>query len=130
SPTTPAPPPAGHIVTWAFPADTTPRPRGIDLSWPILIAFAVILCLLIVLPMSWLVYFSVTDRAGALTLENFRRLVTDPTFVDPLITTVIIATTSSVACCALAAPMGWLGARTAMPLRRTLPALRAPSLLT
>ena len=70
----------------------------VDLSRPVVIGFAAILCLLIVLPMSWLVYFSVTDRTGALTLENFRRLVTDPVFVEPLITTVIIATVSSLAC--------------------------------
>ena len=83
----------------ALPAEPARRTAGIDLSWPILIAFAVILCGLIVLPMSWLIYFSVTDRTGALTLDNFVRLVTDPTFIDPLITTVIIATTSSIACC-------------------------------
>ena len=117
-------------MTLAIPAETTPRAGGIDLSWPILIAFAVILCLLIVLPMSWLVYFSVTDRGGALTLDNFRRLITDPTFVDPLVTTVIIATTSSVACCALAAPMGWLVARTDMPLGRTVRALVTASFVT
>ena len=66
-------------MTIALPAEAVRRP-GIDLSWPILIGFAAILFLLIVLPMSWLVYFSVTDRSGALTLENFRKLVTDPVF--------------------------------------------------
>ncbi|HEY3144981.1 MAG TPA: hypothetical protein VGJ75_01460, partial [Dongiaceae bacterium] len=116
-------------MTVALPAEAVRRP-GIDLSWPILIGFAVILFLLIVLPMSWLVYFSVTDRSGALTLENFRKLVTDPVFVDPLITTVIIATTSSIACCALAAPMGWLVARTDMPLRRTVRLLVTASFVT
>jgi len=114
----------------ALPAETAPRPHGIDLSWPILVAFAVILCMLIVLPMSWLIYFSVTDRTGGLTLDNFARLVADPAFIDPLITTVIIATTSSIACCALAAPMGWLVARTDMPLRRTIRALVTASFVT
>src|SRR5207253_1835765 len=64
------------------------------------------------------------------TLENFRKLVTDPVFVDPLITTVIIATTSSIACCALAAPMGWLVARTDMPFRRTVRLLVTASFVT
>ena len=41
------------------------------------------LCALIVLPMSWLVFFSFTDK-GRFTLENFAKLVTDPTFTDPL----------------------------------------------
>src|ERR1044071_5359354 len=104
---------------------TSPAGRrpGLDLSWPILIAFAAILVALIVLPMSWLAYFSVTDRSGALTLDNFAKLVTDQTFRDPLVTTVILATSSAIICCVIAAPMGWLVARTDMPLRRTIRAL-------
>src|SRR5947208_16999575 len=114
-------------IALAAPAERRSR---LDLSWPILIAFAAILVALIVLPMSWLVYFSVTDRSGALTLDNFLRLVTDPTFVDPLVTTVILATSSAMICCAVAAPMGWLVARTDMPLRRTIRALVTASFVT
>jgi iron(III) transport system permease protein len=118
-------------MTIALPAETAARrPSGIDLSWPILILSAALLCVLIVLPMSWLVYYSLVDRDGHFTLENFWRLATDPTFVDPLITTVIIAVTSSVACCAVAAPMGWLVARTDMPLRRATRALVTASFVT
>jgi iron(III) transport system permease protein len=110
---------------------TVPRRRfQIDLSWPILIAFAAILCLLIVLPMSWLVYYSFTDRTGALTFANFHQLIVDPTFLDPLFTTIILATTSSVLCCLVAAPISWLVARTDMPLRRTVRALVTASFVT
>src|SRR4051795_908140 len=105
------------------------RRTGLDVSWPILIAFAAILVALIVLPMSWLVYFSLTDK-GTFTLANFAKLVTDPTFLDPLITTVILATSSAIVCCVLAAPMGWLVARTDMPLRRTVRALVTASFVT
>ena len=80
--------------------------------------FAALLCVLIILPMSWLVYYSLVDRSGAFTLDNFKTLVSDPVFVDPLMTTLILATSSSIICCAFAAPMGWLVARTDMPLRR------------
>src|SRR5215211_6143212 len=111
----------------ALPAE---RPTRLDLSWPILIAFAAILIALIVLPMSWLVYFSVTDKAGGFTLQNFVTLVTDPTFTNPLLTTVILATSSAVICCAVAAPMGWLVARTDMPLRRTVRLLVTASFVT
>ena len=114
-------------IALAAPAERRAR---LDLSWPILIAFAAILVALIVLPMSWLVYFSITDKAGSLTLENFAKLVTDPTFTDPLITTVILATSSAIICCAVAAPMGWLVARTDMPLRRTVRALVTASFVT
>ena len=106
------------------------RRRRLDLSGPILLAFAAILVVLIVLPLGWLIYYSLVDRTGAFTLGNFARLATDPTFVDPLITTVIIATTVAVACCLVAAPMGWLVARTDIPLRRTIRALVTASFVT
>src|SRR5438552_18003815 len=102
-------------MTIALPAESAPRPHKLDLSWPILIVFAALLCVLIVLPMSWLVYYSFVDRSGAFTLDNFRTLVTDPVFVDPLITTVILATSSSILCCAPAAPTGLPVARPALP---------------
>jgi iron(III) transport system permease protein len=102
----------------------------IDMSWPILIGVAAVLIVLIALPMSWLIYFSVTDKSGALTLDNFRELVTNPVFVEPFITTVILATSSAVICCAVAAPIGWLVARTDMPLRGTVRALVTASFVT
>jgi iron(III) transport system permease protein len=80
--------------------------------------------------MSWLFYYSLVDRSGAFTLDNFKTLVTDPVFVDPMITTLILATSSSIICCAFAAPMGWLVARTDMPLRRTVRALVTASFVT
>jgi iron(III) transport system permease protein len=117
-------------MTIALPAEHAVPPHKLDLSWPILILFAALLCVLIVLPMSWLVYYSLVDRSGAFTLNNFKTLVTDPVFVDPLITTIILATTSSIACCGLAAPMSWLVARTDMPLQRTVRALVTASFVT
>src|SRR6516164_9617923 len=120
----------GIVMTIALPALGIPRKHKIDLSWPILILFAALLCVLIILPMSWLVYYSLVDRSGAFTLNNFRTLVTDPIFVEPLTTTLILATSSSVICCLFAAPMGWLVARTDMPLRRTVRALVTASFVT
>jgi iron(III) transport system permease protein len=117
-------------MTIALPAEGLRSPRKLDLSWPVLILFAALLCVLIILPMTWLVYYSFVDRDGTFTLENFARLATDPTFVDPLITTVIIATSSSVVCCAFAAVMGWLVARTDMPLGNVVRALVTASFVT
>ncbi len=117
-------------VTIALPAAPA-RPRHrIDLSWPILVLFAALLCVLIILPISWLFYYSFVDRSGAFTLDNFKKLVTDDAFVDPLITTMILATSSGIVCCAAAAPMSWLVARTDMPLRRTVRALVTASFVT
>ena len=105
-------------------------PLGIDSSRALLFAFAAILCVLVVLPLAWIAYYSVTDRTGALTLDNFRRLATDPVFVDPLITTLIVAISTALVCCAIAAPMGWLVARTDLPLRGAIRALVTASFVT
>src|ERR1700747_683179 len=102
-------------MTIALPALGAARTHKLDLSWPILILFAALLCVLIILPMSWLIYYSLVDRSGAFTLDNFKTLVTDPVFIDPLTTTLILATSSSVICCLFAAPMGWVVHGTGMP---------------
>src|SRR6478672_1808954 len=118
------------VMTIALPALGAPRKHRIDLSWPILLLFAALLCVLIILPMSWLIYYSLVDRSGAFTLENFNTLVTDPVFVDPLMTRLSLATSSSIICCAFEPPMGWLVARTDIPLRRTVRALVTASFVT
>src|SRR6478736_10240806 len=102
----------------------------LDWTRPVLWLFAACLVVLILLPMSWLAVFSVTDKARDLTLQNFVTLFTDPDFLDPMLTTAIIATTSAVICCLVAAPMGWLVSRTDMPGRQTIRALVTASFVT
>jgi iron(III) transport system permease protein len=82
------------------------------------------------MPLSWLVYYAFTDKNGAFTVANFYRLVSDADFLDPLLTTFALATLSALICCAVAAPMGWLVARTDMPLRRTVRLLVTASFVT
>src|SRR2546423_7896832 len=90
--------------------------RGkVDWTRPVLWLFAACLVVLIVLPMSWLAGFSFTDKARHPTLQNFVTLFTDPHFLDPLLTTAIIAITSATICCVGAAPISWLVSRPAMP---------------
>jgi iron(III) transport system permease protein len=101
-----------------------------DVSTAVLLLFAAILCVLIVLPLSWLAVYAFTDKAGAFTLANFVRLVKDAAFLDPLMTTFSLAVLSAIICCAVAAPMGWLVARTDMPLRRTVRLLVTASFVT
>ncbi|MGZ5877198.1 MAG: ABC transporter permease [Bradyrhizobium sp.] len=107
----------------------TPKAK-IDWTKPVLWLFAACLIALIVLPMSWLAIYSVTDKANHLTLQNFVTLFTDPDFLDPLLTTAIIATTSAIICCTVAAPMGWLVSRTDMPGRQFIRALVTASFVT
>jgi len=119
-------------MTIAISATPAPKPRKfwIDLSKPVLLAFAAILFVLIVMPLSWLVYYAFTDKSGGFTVANFYRLVSDADFLDPLLITFALATLSALICCAVAAPMGWLVARTDMPLRRTVRLLVTASFVT
>jgi iron(III) transport system permease protein len=96
----------------------------------VLYAFALVLFLLVVLPMGWLVVYSLTDKDRAFTLANFAALISDPTLLEPFVTTFILATSSALICCAVAAPMGWFVARTDMPLRRTVRLLVTASFVT
>ena len=118
------------MTTAALSAAPAPRKFGVDVSKPVLYAFAAALCVLIVLPLSWLVLYSFTDAQGALTFSNFYRLFTESTFLEPLITTFIIATSSATICCAVAAPMGWLVARTDLPFSSVVRALVTASFVT
>src|ERR1700704_2977408 len=102
----------------------------IDWTKPVLALFAAGLILLIVLPLSWLAVFSVTDKARQLTLQNFVTLFTDRDFLDPLWTTAIIATSSAAICCVVAAPLSWLVSRTDMPGRQFIRALVTASFVT
>jgi iron(III) transport system permease protein len=112
-------------------SDSAPRPtHGFDFTKLVLYGFALALCLLIVLPMSWLVYYAFTDKNGAFSLQNFVTLVNDPTLLDPFVTTFILAFSTSLICCAVAAPMGWLVARTDMPMRRTVRVMVTASFVT
>jgi iron(III) transport system permease protein len=117
-------------MTLVLPARAARRPIRFDLSAPVLYAFVAVLYVLIVLPLSWLFLYSFSDPHGAFTLRNFYRLFTESSFYDPLATTFIIATASALFCCAVAAPMGWLVARTDLPLSGVVRALVTASFVT
>jgi iron(III) transport system permease protein len=116
------------LTVEALPASTM-RSR-VDLSGAVMALFAAGLCLLVVLPIGWLVVFGFTDRARNFTLANFVTLFTDPAFVEPLGTTLVIAVSVSLICCAVAAPVGWMVARTDMPLRGAVRLLVMASFVT
>jgi iron(III) transport system permease protein len=106
------------------------RSARLDLSGVVMVLFAAALCVLIILPMAWLAVFAFTDRARNATLANFYTLFTDPTFVEPLLTTLTIATSVSLICCLVAAPLGWLVARTDIPFARAIRILVMASFVT
>jgi iron(III) transport system permease protein len=101
-----------------------------DLSRVVLIGVVILLAAIVVLPVGWLFIYAFADKQGHPTLGNFVTLFTDPSFVDPLISTLILSFSVSAICCLIAAPLGWLAARTDMPLSRTLRTLVMASLVT
>ncbi len=106
------------------------RKGGVDLSLPILATTAGFLVLLIGLPVAWLLYYAVTDRAGSLTLGNFVTLASDPSFTEPLVTTLILCISVAIAAATVASPIAWLVARTDLPLRRTIRVMMTASFVT
>ena len=67
----------------------------VDLSVPVLVLLGLFLCGLVLLPLGWLVWYSITDNSGGLTLGNFARLASDPTFAAPYLTAIEIALAGS-----------------------------------
>src|SRR5262245_38746568 len=114
----------------AFVTDSTAPKARIDCSKPVLWLFAAVLVALILLPLSWLAVYAFTNKARQPTLQNFITLFSDPDFLDPLLTTAIIATTSAAICCLVAAPISWLVSRTDMPGRQAIRALVTASFVT
>ena len=102
----------------------------LDLSVPVLVLIGLFLCVLVLLPLGWLVWYSITDKDGTLTLANFLRLALDPAFATPYLTAFEIAAAVALGACAAATPLAWLVARTDLPLRRTIRAFVTASFVT
>ncbi|HEX3538171.1 MAG TPA: ABC transporter permease subunit, partial [Stellaceae bacterium] len=101
-----------------------------ELSSVVLILLGLFLCGLVVLPLGWLVWYSVTDNSGAVTLGNFIQLAADPSFRAPYLTALEIAVSVALGASAAALPLAWLVARTDLPLRRVIRALVTASFVT
>jgi iron(III) transport system permease protein len=88
------------------------------------------LAFLVLLPLGWLVAFSVTNESGIPSWENFAALADPSLFLGPFITTMGIAMGVGVLACGMAVPLAWLVARTDVPFRRTLRGLIMTSFIT
>jgi iron(III) transport system permease protein len=106
------------------------RPLKVDLSQPIFLLLALILAVLVVLPLAWLGYYAVTDRAGSPTLANFQALVTDPTLRRPFVIALTMAASVGALSCLIATPLAWIVARTDMPGRQMVRGLVTASFVT
>ncbi len=100
-----------------------------DRSAPVWVMAALALALLILLPLGWLAYVSVSSEAGV-TLSHYRKVFTDPHFQKALWNTVILAFWVGLASLAIGVPMAWLSARTDLPGKRLIRALMMASFVT
>ena len=121
---------ASPKATGAPPRPLASRARPFDPTAPLSLAFVLLLATLVLLPMFWLVVTSFRNDAGRFTLDQYRQFFTDASFLKPLVTTLWTSATVGVLCVAVAAPMGWLVARTDLPGKRLLRILILASFVT
>ena len=108
------------------------RPRGfegLDRAAPVWLLAAAALALLILLPLGWLAYMSVSSRSG-FTLAHYARVLGDPALQKALWNTLVLALWSGLLALAIGAPLAWLSACTDLPWRRTIQHLIMASFVT
>ena len=120
----PVPPPtAGRTATVARPRRGIGDRLGLSerVIWGVPTAFALAaLVATVVLPVLWLVYYSVRDPEGALTLTNYTDAFTNPLYLTPVWNSVKLGLMVMVLCVAIGVPLAWLVSRTDLPGRETL----------
>ena len=106
------------------------RLEGLDRAAPVWLLAAAALVMLILLPMGWLAYISVSSPRGGFTLAHYARVLGDPPLQKALWNTVVLAFWSGLVALAIGAPMAWLSARTDLPARRVIQSLIMASFVT
>ncbi|MDQ6881462.1 MAG: iron ABC transporter permease [Pseudomonadota bacterium] len=115
----------------AIPAPATKPPLlRIDLFQPAFAVLLAVLAVLVVLPLAWLLYYSLADSEGAFTLANFSALVTEATMRRPFVLAVGMALAVGALSCVIATPLAWLVSRTDLPGRGVVRALVTASFVT
>lgn len=117
-------------MTVAITAPVAKPPLRIDLFLPAFVVLAAVLAVLVVLPLGWLVYYSLVDKEGAFTLANFAALATEATMRRPFVLAIGMALGVGALSCAIATPLAWLVSRTDLPGRRVVRALVTASFVT
>ena len=117
-------------MTIAIPAPLAKPRLRIDLFRPAFVLLVAVLAVLVVLPLSWLLYYSLVDKDGAFTLANFAALVNDATLRRPFVLAIGMALGVGALSCAIATPLAWLVSRTDLPGRRVVRALVTASFVT
>src|SRR3989338_8577327 len=105
------------------------RLEGIDRSLPVWVMAALVVALLMLLPLAWLGYMSVSSESGA-TLHHYAKVVSDQHLQKAVWNTLVLAFWVGLASLAIGAPMAWLSARTDLPGKRMIRSLMMASFVT
>lgn len=108
---------------------TRPR-RSLDASAAAFALLALCLALLVVMPIGWLLWYSVTNDQGQVVFGGYVALLTDRSMRAAMSVTLMIAVCVAVLSAAVAVPLAFLTARTDTPFRRTIRAAVTASFVT
>lgn len=100
-----------------------------DRAVPVWLLAALILVVLMLLPLGWLVWVSVSSDSGP-TLAHYARAFTDVQLGRALWNTLVMAVWVGLASLAVGAPMAWLTARTDLPGKPLIRSLILASFVT
>ncbi|HVZ10070.1 ABC transporter permease [Rhodopila sp.] len=106
------------------------RIRRFDPSLVPLALAGLFLAMLVLLPLGWLLAYTLSDEAGRPSWTNLMQLADPSLFWEPFVTTFGIALGVAALACAIAVPLAWLVARTDVPGRRLLRGLVMVSFIT
>ena len=104
-------------------------PRARDLSALVWILSAATLTALVILPLGWVLARSLQGGTG-LTLGNYRAIVADGRYLRVVLNSLSMALGAGALAVAVGAAMGWLVARTDLPLRGGIRTLTLASFVT
>lgn len=90
---------------------------GFDVSGPLAVVITAILGVLVLTPLGWLLYTSLTTDKGVFTIQNFVTVFTTQRYLSPIGNSLIVATAVGSVSVLLAAPAAWAVARTDLALR-------------
>jgi iron(III) transport system permease protein len=102
----------------------------LERSLPVWVGAALALAFLMVLPLGWLAWVSVSSESGGMTLIHYHDVFRDPALSKALWNTLVLAFWVGLTSVALGAPLAWLTARTDLPGKGALRALVMASFVT
>jgi iron(III) transport system permease protein len=105
------------------------RRRDLDRALPVWFGAALALVVLMVMPLGWMVWMSVSSERGA-TLDHYRAVLADAALRRALWNTLVLAFWVGLVSLAIGAPLAWLTARTDLPGKGLIRSLVMASFVT